>query len=193
MNAIGQFGRFITEYQNPIQIVLIIIVLAGAIYAAVKAVAHGREKKDILSQINETVTEINTAVNNLNEQKADVIYIDNRVPGQAPYQSSSEVQKEHIVKDTPQSDDGNRDAEKPCEKTEKVTDEVCPQMPADEPDDAEDTREEPGQAPDEETSAEDLSCEEDAYFPKKYFSRDCAVSKNGKTYTIEELNEQIKE
>ncbi len=45
MNAIGQFGRFITEYQNPIQIVLIIIVLAGAIYAAVKAVAHGREKK----------------------------------------------------------------------------------------------------------------------------------------------------
>ena len=52
MNAIGQFGRFITEYQNPIQIVLIIIVLAGAIYAAVKPWLTAEKKKDILSQIN---------------------------------------------------------------------------------------------------------------------------------------------
>lgn len=193
MNAIGQFGRFITEYQNPIQIVLIIIILAGIIYAAVKAVAYARKEKDILSQINETVTEINTVVNNLNEKKADVIYIDNRVPGQAPYTASPGTQTEHSVKETPQSDDGGRDAEEPCKKTEEVTDEVCPQMPADEPEKAEETLEEPGQAPEEEPSAEDVSCEEDAHVPKKYFSRDCAVSKNGKTYTIEELNEQIKE
>lgn len=193
MNAIGQFGRFITEYQNPIQIVLIIIILAGIIYAAVKAVAYARKEKDILSQINETVTEINTAVNNLNEKKADVIYIDNRVPGQAPCAASPGTQTEHSVRETPQSDDGGRDAEEPWKKTEEVTDEVCPQMPADEPVNAEERQEEPGQAPEEETSAEDLSCEEDANVPKKYFSRDCAVSKNGKTYTIEQLNEQIKE
>lgn len=176
MNAIGQFGSFITEYQYPIQIVLIILILAGAIYAVVKAAAHGREKKEILSQINETVTEINTAVNNLNEKKADVIYIDNRVPGQAPYQGSSGTQEEPIVKETPQSDDG-----------------AYSQMPADEQENTEETSEKSGQTPDEETSAEDVSCEEDVNFSKKYFSRDCAISKNGKTYTIEELNEQIKE
>lgn len=192
MNAIGQFGRFITEYQSPIQVVLILIVLAGAIYAAVKAVKHGREKRDILSQINETVTEINTAVNNLNNKKADVIYIDNRVPGQAPYQSDSGAQKEHIVKEAPLSDDGSRATGKPCEKTEDFTEEICPQQETDPSEQVEQTQAETGQAPVEEAE-EEASCEEDAYIPKKYFSRDCAVSKNGKTYTIEELNEQIKE
>ena len=29
--------------------------------------------------------------------------------------------------------------------------------------------------------------------PRKYFSRDCCTSKTGKTYTIEELEEQIRE
>mgnify|MGYP006934707493 CR=1 FL=1 len=182
------------EYQSPIQVVLILIILAGAIYAAVKAVNHAREKKDILSQINETVTEINTAVSNLNEKKADVIYIDNRVPGQAPYRSDCRGEKEHIIKEASSSDDHSGDAEKSCEKTETVTDQVSLQMEADLPEQAEQAAE-VVQAPAPEAGEEDASCEreEDAYIPKKYFSRDCAVSKNGKTYTIEELNEQIKE
>lgn len=189
MNAIGQFGSFITEYQQPIQIVLIIIVLAGITYAIVKTVAYAREEKFILSKINDTVTEINTAVNNANGKKTDVIYIDNRVPGQAAEQSSSGI--EPIIKEAPQRDDGCRDAKKPLEKKEKVTDEVNSQIPADQLVNAE-AEAEPGQAPDEQVS-EDVSCEEDTHLPKKYLSRDCAVSKNGKTYTIEELNEQIKE
>lgn len=177
MNAIGQFGRFITEYQNPIQIVLVIIVLAAAIYAAARAVINARQKREILSQINEKVTEINTAVNHLNEKKTDVIYIDNRVPGQAPYEEKP--RGEDIVREAPPASEAVKpqDNEEADEASIDMQQEIQPEA------DAQPCQQDP---------AEDVSSEEE-HQPKKYFSRDCAISKNGRTYTIEELNQQIKE
>ena len=45
----------------------------------------------------------------------------------------------------------------------------------------------------EEGTGEEKSEENTVQAVRKYFSRDCAVSKKGKYYTLEELNDQIRE
>ncbi len=80
MNIIGALGAFIIKYQKQIEIAVIILAILLVIAIIVKIVKDSKKKETILSEINNTVTEINTTVNRLNEKKTEVIYIDNHLP-----------------------------------------------------------------------------------------------------------------
>lgn len=80
MNIIGKVGALIIEYQKYIEIAVIVLAILLVIAIIVKVVKNSKKKETILSEINNTVTEINTTVNRLNEKKTEVIYIDNHLP-----------------------------------------------------------------------------------------------------------------
>ena len=150
MNVIGKFGNFMMNHQVAIEL---LIVLALAVLAAVlliRAILHGRKKRQLLSELNDTVSEISAAVSSLKDQKSEVIYIDNRTAEKATCEGNASEEKAPS-------------AEQILTRAAEVT---------------------------EMAAAASLDEQE---VPKKYFSRDCCVSKKGKTYTIEELEEQIKE
>lgn len=156
MNVIGKFGNFMINHQVGIEIALVVIFILVIGFLLVKAVIHAGKKRQLLSQIQDTVTEINTAVQNLSEKKEGVIYIDNR---------TTEKDAEPKVFET-----GKTSAE---EILQRVHESAAPSFAEEEVISAVKTEEpEP---------------------PRKYFSRDCCTSKTGKTYTIEELEEQIRE
>lgn len=184
MNFIGDFGNFIVENQEQIGIVLVVLLVVIGLILLIKALLASHRKQRILSQIQETVTEINSAVSNLNEKKSDVIYIDNRTSEQrtaetvahtgAPKEAKS---AEMTVTETPEADI----LRKIAEISHGGTDAAPARMfNASE------------KASKEQSSAEARTSEEPV-IPKKFFSRDCGTSKNGRVYTAEELAEQIKE
>lgn len=163
MNMIGKFGQLIMQYQHPIQISLIALLVLLVIIFLIRAGLNAKKKKELLVQINQAVAEINTTVTSLNEKKAEteVVYIDNRIP-QAPSYPAQPVQEK-----TP-------DAEVPAEEPDAETEA--------------------------ETETDVISKAEEATEPSekapvvnKFFERDCAVSKSGRIYSIEELQKQIKE
>ena len=83
MNVFGRLAEFIWDYQEEIQIAFIIIVIAAAIYVVARMVRASRKKRELLSQINDTVTQINTAVSSISDKQSGVVYIDNRVGADA--------------------------------------------------------------------------------------------------------------
>lgn len=156
MSVVEKFGRFIIEYQFEVEFGLGLLVGLIATVLIIKAMRNARKKRELLSQINDTVSEINTAVNGMGTKKSDVIYIDNRSPkGDAKVEFFQQEEKADVT-----------EAEEP-EPEETM---VGP--------DAEEER-------DQESTSEQKQI--------KYFSRDCAMDKHGKIYTVEELKEQIKE
>lgn len=156
MNTIGKFGELIVNYQHPIQISIIALLILLAIVFVIRAGLNAKKKRELLSQINKAVSEINTTVNSLNEKKTEVVYIDNRIP-QAPVCPPAVETAPEAAETKPES----------SAKEEEQTDEVK-----------------------EEATAE---AEVKTQTVKKFFERDCAVSKNGRTYSVEELQNQIRE
>lgn len=161
MNVIGKFGNFMMNHQVGIEIALVVIFILIIGFLLVRAAIHAGKKRQLLSQIQDTVTEINTAVQNLSEKKEGVIYIDNRTTEKDAEPKIFEAEKLSKEKDS---------AEQILQRVHESTvtslaeDEAIPGTKA------------------EETES-----------PRKYFSRDCCTSKTGKTYTIEELEAQIRE
>ena len=154
MNVIGEIGNFIIQYQDPIQIGAVVILAVAAFVVVIKLFRNARKKRDILAQINETVSEINTAVSHLNDKKTEVIYIDSRAG-----QSVSE----------PKADGVPATVEVAAPASREVSDW-------------------------QEDATSQMGLQEPEVKPSlKYCSRDCAVSKNGKRFTLEELNAQIKD
>ena len=172
MNAIGRFGNFIIEYQDPILIGLILIAAAAVVFLAARLFKHIKKKNAILSQINDTVSEINSAVSGCKgkDKEPDMIYIDNRLSRRE--EPSVQAAQDKTADCGPQSG-----AEQG----------VCPK--ADEIGPAEVSEFESSSEPRTEDSTESVPKE----IPVRYFSRDCSVSKTGVTYTREELNSQIRE
>lgn len=158
MNIIGEIGNFIIKYQEPIQAGVIFLLIIVGIVLICKMFINGKKKRELLSQINDTVSEINTAVNQLSEKKADVVYIDSRM--------TTEM-KEPVLQVT--EDEAGTEPEVKTAEAEEPEEAVAA----------------------EESAAE--AAEEKIEPVLKYFSRDCAVSKNGKQFTFEELDAQIKE
>ncbi len=155
MNVIGKFGNFMMNHQVGIEILLILIFVLIAVFLLVRGIIHANRKRQMLSEIQDTVNEINTAVQGLGEKKDSVIYIDNRTTGGGERREAFE-EKELSA--------------------EEILQKVQESAKAAEP-----------------PKAESFAVCEEAEIPKKYFSRDCGTSKTGRTYTIEELEEQIKE
>lgn len=183
MNAVGNIGQFIIKYQTAIQVVLIAAAVFAAVFFLIKAVCDAKKKRQILSRISDTVTEINSAVSSLSEKKSDVIYIDNR--------TSERPQTEQVSSDCRKKDSAVKRAEAISEETDNAC--SSPTLHSDEPGLKlqKDAQAEGEQLAEAKTEREMNACEE-IQLPKKYFERDCSISKNGKTYTIEELERQIR-
>ncbi|MEE0740979.1 MAG: hypothetical protein U0M21_01615 [Emergencia sp.] len=164
MNWIGEFGSFIIRYQHVAEVVLLSLVVLAAIGLVLWLIISARKKQRLLSQISAAVTEINFSVSSLGEKKSDVIYIDNR-------SSDQQIPEIHIP-EAPNTDTPDKHQK----------------------DEAETQTGDCGVQTETETPSADAEHETpQAEAVKKYFSRDCGVSKTGKTYTIEELTAQIKE
>lgn len=165
MNLFGEMGNFIIEYQEFIQTAAIILGIVAAVVIIIKLVRHEKKKATLLTQINDSVSEINTAVNHLQEKKADVIYIDSRMSA-----SGENVNLRDPLKDMEETAVVKAASDEDTE-TEAASEDIAA------------TEAEKEAAPVGEKIEPSL----------KYFSRDCAVSKTGKKFTYEELDAQIKE
>jgi len=166
MNLFGEIGNFIIEYQEIIQAAAIIIGIVAVVVIIIKIIRHGKKSETLLTQINDTVSEINTAVNHLQDKKADVIYIDSRMSTSAEGANLKSL----------------LDDEKETTVVKTASDEAA-ETGAVYEDAVETAVEEEAAKPAEEKIVPSL----------KYFSRDCAVSKTGRKFTYEELDAQIKE
>ncbi len=155
MNIIGEIGSFIIKYQDEILTGLIVLACGAVIFMIGKAFSNSRKKRQLLLQINETVSEINASVKSMGEKRTEVIYIDGRGSSGTRSVNTDAVQTmmnmSEEVLDADSAPEGKADPEKKKEEPEQA-------------------------AP-----------------TYKYFSRDCAVSKDGKKYTEEELEAQIRE
>lgn len=201
MNVFGRLAEFIWDYQEEIQIAFIIIVIAAAIYVVARMVRASRKKRELLSQISDTVTQISTAVSSISDKQSGVVYIDNRVGADARPRAIEVI--ENTVRPDPcgPSREGNTpEAADPAIKGCPSEDTDCAEAAAVDTasseiqDRAEPVTENPEEAKEkEEGTGEEKSEENTVQAVRKYFSRDCAVSKKGKYYTLEELNDQIRE
>ncbi len=174
MNAIGRFGSFIIEYQDPILIGLLLFLAVILVILAARLFIHARRKNAILSQINDTVSEINSAVNQFGEKKPELIYIDNRMADQRNAVSAEDGDSQR--KTEAQADLFSQNGEAAGTGSAGSSEEEDP----------EDGRTQAHMA-----AAEAEQPEQKA--PLKYFSRDCAVAKDGTVYTREGLSSQIRE
>lgn len=154
MNVITDLGNFLIMYAPYVETALIVLGAAVAVVVVVSLIKGSRKKTKLLTDINDNVEKINTAVNHINDKSKDVIYIDNR------------------------SREDNSRAEEI--KTEKCTEEEVAEEQEVETSESGET-----ETPEEEKDKEKIEA------PKKFMTRDCAVSKQGKEYTLEELIEQI--
>ena len=199
MNAIGSFGKFIMEYQHQIGLLLIGLLIAAVGILMIQAAVRSRKKHALISQINDAVTKINTAVSSLNDKKSEVIYIDNR----ASERSAEQMDRAEAIR---------RD-------TLQAVGQVISNLnvrPAQEPSGAAETAEsaQPAETAQNTESVQPAGTGQDRYAgavlynaqdpaaqpsvkekepPRKFFSRDAGISKNGIEYTVEELERQIKE
>lgn len=170
MNMFGKLAEFMWKYQDEIEIAFIIILAIAAIIFIGRIVRAGRKKRELLSQINDTVTQINTAVSSINDKQKGVVYIDNRGGADTRPQEAEEETAETAKPDDDASDHASDDAGQEEQKPAEVS-----------------------EAAEEADGTQENDEKKDAQPVRKYFSRDCAVSKNGKYYTLEELNDQIRE
>lgn len=223
MNAVGKAGGFIIKYQVQIELILVLILAAAAVFFLIRAVINAGKKRQLLSQINDTVTEINTAVTSLSEKKSDVIYIDNRTSGAKEGQDcTAESQVSSALKNADSAGSAMQNvsqASAELSESEDSDTEAGGQAPLPEclrkkaellrdsrqGDRTEAVDNEPesvgmngdftqnAEAAAETSSETRDAAEAQKEAPKKYFSRDCNISKSGKTYTVEELEKQIKE
>ena len=222
MNAVGKAGGFIIKYQVQIELILILILAAAAVFFLARAVINAGKKRQLLSQINDTVTEINTAVTSLSEKKSDVIYIDNRTSGgEEGHGCTAESRIFSALESADSADSAMRNASQAsaglsesagliagaCGQTplpeclqkraelSEDRQEGRPEAAETEPESARTSGDftQTGEAAAKTPSETGFAAEEPEAAPKKYFSRDCNISKSGKTYTVEELEKQIKE
>ncbi len=202
MNMFGRLAKFMLAYQEELEIAFMVIVIAAAVFVVRRIVRASRKKRELLSQINDTVTQINTAVSTMNDKQNGVVYIDNRTGADVRPEaveaavsralSDESCETPETIKECQPETDGTAEAaavDTACADAEN------PAAGPQEEDAAEEAPEttEPEDAAGESGQADETEKEPPAPAVRKYFSRDCAVSKNGRSYTLEELNDQIRE
>ena len=153
MNVIGKVGNFIVNYQEPIQICVIVVFAALGIFVLYKLIASARQKRSWLKEIHENVSELNASVKTLGEKKTEVIYIDGRVTPESRGIDAEPVMRNRTNGETAVS--AQTETGTAREMQQNFEERPCPTL--------------------------------------KYHSRDCGVSKDGRKYTIEELDAQIKD
>ncbi len=197
MNIIGDFGKFMIRYQNQIEFFLILLAVILAVVFIIRTVLGERRKRTLLSQIHDTVSDIHAAVSHMDNQKPDVIYIDNRTADRASKESPISVSAEDCRQDAVSAAAACAEAEMQATHAAMQTDgaaegtDSASEAPAAFSDDTTETalrdcseNHLTDDSPEEENTAE---------IPRKYTNLECGISKNGKIYTVEELQRQIKE
>jgi hypothetical protein len=195
MNAIGKIGAIIIKYQYQIEIALLSLLALIVLIGLIKLIISALRRKDVLSEIKVTVTDIDSTVKEIN-QKQEVLI-------EGSLASSGETAKKA-------EPDNNCDIVKVEDKTE-ATDLKAEQAPevATEEKASESTLAEAlpeqglgfGEDKRFENVLEnlliknrdgDVHCAEDGEVSKKFASRECGTDKHGNVYTEEFLSKQIK-
>ena len=152
MNVIGQMGKFIMEYQEPILIGVIVAFVIAVICIIGKLIANANKKRKMFVQMSEDISEINASVKALSEKKTEVIYIDGRT---SPASRMIRRDPASMQAVSAYTHDSVEEAIQLQPEAAVGSDDQAPAL--------------------------------------KYFSRDCGLSKDGRMYTIEELDAQIKD
>ena len=72
MNAIGKIGAIIIKYQYQIEIALLSLLALIVLIGLIKLIISALRRKDVLSEIKVTVTDIDSTVKEIN-QKQEVL------------------------------------------------------------------------------------------------------------------------
>ena len=202
MNAIGKIGAIIIKYQYQIEIVLLSLLALIVLIGLIKLIISALRRKDVLSEIKVTVTDIDSTVKEIN-QKQEVLIEGSLVSGGEPDKksvadNSCEMANAEHTEET---------AEVKVEQTSDVIPEVkavkstLPEVDADAKED--DPKLETGFSEDKRSENvlenllinsgnRDVHCAEEGELSKKFVSRECGTDKHGNVYTEEFLSKQIK-
>lgn len=200
MNAIGKIGAIIIKYQYQIEIALLSLLALIVLIGLIKLIISALRRKDVLSEIKVTVTDIDSTVKEIN-QKQDVL-IEGSLTSSGGVAKKAESDNSC---DTVMLEDKAEVTELKAEQTP----EVAPEETASESTLIE--AEVPEEKPELETGFGedkrlenvlenlliknrdgDVHCAEEGEVSKKFASRECGTDKHGNVYTEEFLSKQIK-
>lgn len=200
MNAIGKIGAIIIKYQYQIEIALLSLLALIVLIGLIKLIISALKRKDVLSEIKVTVTDIDSTVKEIN-QKQEVL-IEGSLASSGGVTNKAEPDNSC---DTAKLEDKTEVAELNAEQTPEVaTEEKASESTLIEAEASEEKLElETGFGEDKrfENVLEnlliknrdgDVHCAEDGEVSKKFASRECGTDKHGNVYTEEFLSKQIK-
>lgn len=199
MNMFGRLAKFMLAYQEELEIAFMVIVIVAAVFVIRRIVRASRKKRELLSQINDTVTQINTAVSTMSDKQNGVVYIDNRTGADVRPEAVEEAVSRALSNESCEAPEDVKGCQPETDGTAEAAAVDTALAEAENPaagpqeEDAAEEAPETEAAADESGQADETEKEPTAPAVRKYFSRDCAVSKNGRSYTLEELNDQIRE
>lgn len=179
MNLIGQIGNFIAVYHQGIAITLTVVIAVIIVIALVRTVYNIEKNRRNLDELKETVSEISAKVNRISlkeelkqeikntesKERREIIYIDNRAAAPEDCDTPDMSSAEAFLYD--------KDTEEHETKCEAEGDKA-------------------GEGWNGAKAASAEGPEETIPEVKKYFSRNDFISKNGKKYSKEELEKQIR-
>ena len=200
MNAIGKIGAIIIKYQYQIEIALLSLLALIVLIGLIKLIISALRRKDVLSEIKVTVTDIDSTVKEIN-QKQEVL-IEGSLASSGGVAKKAESDNSC---DTVMLEDKAEVTELNAEQAPEVaTEETASESALMEAEDSEEKLElETGFGEDKrlENVLEniliknrdgDVHCAEDGEVSKKFTSRECGTDKHGNVYTEEFLSKQIK-
>lgn len=200
MNAIGKIGAIIIKYQYQIEIALLSLLALIVLIGLIKLIISALRRKDVLSEIKVTVTDIDSTVKEIN-QKQEVL-IEGSLASSGGVTNKAEPDNSC---DTAKLEDKTEVIELNAEQTPEVaTEEKASESALMEAEASE-------EKPELETGFEedkrlenvleslliknrdgDVHCAEEGEVSKKFASRECGTDKHGNVYTEEFLSKQIK-
>lgn len=196
MNAIGKIGAIIIKYQYQIEIALLSLLALIVLIGLIKLIISALRRKDVLSEIKVTVTDIDSTVKEIN-QKQEVL-IEGSLASSGGVTNKAELDNSC---DTAKLEDKTEVTELNAEQTPEETASESALI------EAEDSEEKPeletgfGEDKRLENVLEnlliksrdgDVHCAEEGEVSKKFASRECGTDKHGNVYTEEFLSKQIK-
>lgn len=200
MNAIGKIGAIIIKYQYQIEIALLSLLALIVLIGLIKLIISALRRKDVLSEIKVTVTDIDSTVKEINQKQEVLIEGSLASSGGVAKKAESDNSCDTVMLE---------DKAEVTELKAEQTPEVAPEETASESTliEAEVSEEKPKLETDfgEDKRLEnvleniliknrdgDVHCAEDGEVSKKFASRECGTDKHGNVYTEEFLSKQIK-
>lgn len=200
MNAIGKIGAIIIKYQYQIEIALLSLLALIVLIGLIKLIISALRRKDVLSEIKVTVTDIDSTVKEINQKQEVLIEGSLASSGGVAKKAESDNSCDTVMLE---------DKAEVTELKAEQTPEVAPEETVSESTliEAEVSEEKPELETDfgEDKRLEnvlenlliknrdgDVHCAEEGEVSKKFASRECGTDKHGNVYTEEFLSKQIK-